>query len=85
LHRLTLRHHIGLGITEEQRVRWATLIAASADEAGLPEDPEFRSAFVAYVECGTRIARENAAPGATPMQNAPTPRWGWGEAPPYRG
>ena len=80
-----LRHHIGLGITEEQRVRWATLIASSADEAGLPEDPEFRSAFVAYVEWGTRIARENAAPDATPMQNAPTPRWGWGEAPPYLG
>jgi hemoglobin len=80
-----LRHHIGLGITEEQRVRWATLIASSADEAGLPADPEFRSAFVAYVEWGTRIARENAAPDATPMQNAPTPRWGWGEAPPYLG
>jgi hemoglobin len=80
-----LRHHIGLGITEEQRVRWATLIASSADEAGLPADPEFRSAFVAYVEWGTRIARENAASDATPMQNAPTPRWGWGEAPPYLG
>lgn len=78
-----LRHHIGLAITEEQRARWASLIAASADEAGLPADPEFRSAFVAYVEWGTRIARENSGPGASPPPAAPVPRWGWGEAPPY--
>jgi hemoglobin len=80
-----LQHHLGLGITEEQRARWAALIATSADEAGLPDDPEFRSAFVAYVEWGTRIARANSVPGATPPEHAPTPRWGWGEAPPYAG
>jgi hemoglobin len=80
-----LSHHIGLAITEEQRARWAALIAQSADAAGLPADPEFRSAFVAYVEWGTRIALANSAPGATPPPKAPTPRWGWGEAPPYPG
>lgn len=80
-----LKHHIGLGITEEQRARWAGLIAASGDEAGLPDDPEFRSAFVAYVEWGTRIARANSAEGASPPPDLPSPRWGWGEAPPYEG
>lgn len=45
-----LRHHLGLAITPEQRARWAQLIADAADEAGLPADPEFRSAFVTYVE-----------------------------------
>ena len=79
-----LRHHLGLGLTEPQRSRWAALIAACADEAGLPDDPEFRSAFVAYVEWGTRIALANSEPGATPMPEAPVPRWGWGEAPPYQ-
>jgi hemoglobin len=78
-----LRHHLGLELTEEQRSRWAALIAASADEAGLPDDPEFRSAFVAYVEWGTRIALANSQPGAAPMPDAPVPHWGWGEAPPY--
>lgn len=78
-----LRHHLGLGLTEAQRVRWAALIAASADAAGLPSDPEFRSAFVAYVEWGTRIALANSQPGAAPIADAPVPRWGWGEAPPY--
>jgi hemoglobin len=77
-----LRHHLGLNITEEQRRRWAQLIAETADDAGLPADPEFRSAFVAYIEWGSRIGLANSQPGATPPTEAPVPRWGWGEAPP---
>jgi hemoglobin len=79
-----LSHHLNLGLTEEQRSRWAALIASSADPAGLPNDPEFRSAFVAYVEWGTRIALANSQPGADPTPEAPVPHWGWGEAPPYQ-
>ena len=79
-----LAHHLDLGLTEEHRSRWAALIAQSADPAGLPDDPEFRSAFVAYIEWGTRIALANSQPGATPPPNAPVPHWGWGEAPPYQ-
>src|SRR2546429_7409197 len=80
-----LSKHLGMGITEEQRARWAQLIALAADDAGLPADPEFRSAFVAYVEWGTRIALGNSRPGAEPPPRAPVPRWGWGEAPPFTG
>ena len=79
-----LGHHLGLALTEEQRSRWAALIAQSADPAGLPDDPEFRSAFVAYIEWGTRIALSNSQPGATPPPEAPVPHGGWGEAPPYQ-
>jgi hemoglobin len=75
--------HLGLAIREEQRARWAQLISLAADDAGLPSDPEFRSAFVAYIEWGTRIALANSQPGATPPPKAPVPRWGWGVAPPY--
>jgi len=80
-----LRHHLDLSITPQQRARWAQLIAEAADEAGLPADPEFRSAFVAYVEWGSRIAMANSQPGALPPPQAPLPHWGWGEAPPYPG
>jgi hemoglobin len=80
-----VQKHLGLGITPEQRRRWVGLMSEIADEAGLPDDPEFRSAFVAYLEWGTRIALANSQPGATPPAAAPTPRWGWGEAPPYEG
>ncbi|MDX6667201.1 MAG: hemoglobin [Solirubrobacteraceae bacterium] len=80
-----LSKHAGLALTEEQRARWAQLMGLAADDAGLPADPEFRSAFVAYIEWGTRLAVANSQPDATPPREAPVPRWGWGEAPPYLG
>lgn len=80
-----LSKHLGLRITEAQRARWAQLIGLAADDAQLPSDPEFRSAFAAYIEWGTRIALANSQPGATPPPQAPVPRWGWGEAPPFTG
>jgi hemoglobin len=79
-----LAHHRGLAITPEQRLRFATLISRAADDAGLPADPEFRAAFVGYVEWGTRLAMHNSQPGADAPAHAPTPRWGWGVAPPYQ-
>jgi hemoglobin len=80
-----LAKHHNLALTEEQRERWVHRISRAADEAGLPADPEFRSAFMAYIEWGTRIALVNSQPGAEPPPEAPVPRWGWGEAPPYEG
>lgn len=79
-----LAHHRGLGITSEQRFRFASLMSLAADDARLPEDPEFRSAFVAYVEWGTRLALANSQPGAEVAPHAPVPRWDWGVAPPYQ-
>jgi hemoglobin len=79
-----LHKHVGLGITNEQRFRFASLMTLAADDAGMPPDPEFRSALVAYLEWGTRLALGNSQPGATVIEHAPVPRWGWGEAPPYR-
>jgi hemoglobin len=80
-----LAHHHDKAITEAQRRRWVSLLNDAADEVGLPADPEFRSAFVAYIEWGTRIAVANSQPGSTPPAHAPVPRWGWGEAPPWPG
>ena len=80
-----LARHRGLGITPEQRLRFASLMSLAADDAGLPDDPEFRSALVAYLEWGTRLAMHNSQPGAHDIPaHAPVPRWGWGEAPPYQ-
>jgi hemoglobin len=81
-HRMVAKHK-DLAITPEQRLRFGTLMSLAADDAGLPDDPEFRSAFIAYLEWGTRIAMHNSQPGADVPQEAPVPRWGWGEAPPY--
>ena len=68
----------------EQRFRFASLMSHAADDAELPDDPEFRSAFVAYLEWGTRLAQHNSQPGAEVVEHAPVPRWGWGEAPPFQ-
>jgi hemoglobin len=79
-----LTQHLGKSISEAQRRRWINLIIDAADEVELPVDPEFRAAFVSYLEWGTRLALANSQPGATPPQQAPVPRWGWGVAPPYQ-
>jgi truncated hemoglobin YjbI len=74
--------HLGRSLTEEWRARWVGLMAQSATEAGLPNDAEFRSAFVAYLEWGSHIAVENSQPNAQPPQRMPMPRWDWGTAGP---
>lgn len=80
-----LAKHRGLAITPEQRFRFASLMSLAADDAGLPADADFRSAFMAYVEWGTRLALHNSQPDAEVFEHAPVPRWGWGEAPPFQG
>jgi len=72
--------HLGKHLSQEQRARWMQLLLQSADEVGLPDDPEFRSAFVGYIEWGSRLAVINSQPGAVaPPADSPMPKWGWGE------
>jgi hemoglobin len=78
-----LAKHRNLAITPEQRFRFVSLMSLAADDAKLPDDPEFRSALLAYLEWGTRLARHNSQPRAKVIEHAPVPRWGWGEAPPF--
>ena len=79
-----LSKHVGLAITDELRLRFVTLLSRAADDAGLPNDPEFRAAIMGYAEWGTRLAQHNSQTGADIVAHAPVPRWGWGVAPPYQ-
>jgi CDGSH-type Zn-finger protein/truncated hemoglobin YjbI len=72
-----ISQHLGKGLTEEGRARWVELICLSAQEAGLPSDPEFQAAFRSYIEWGSRIALENSQPGAKPPPEMPMPSWWW--------
>ena len=72
-----LRHHLNREITEAQRRRWIDLLVTAADEAGLPDDPEFRATFMGYIEWGTRLAKIFSQPGATPDLDEPVPIWDW--------
>ncbi|MBA3807621.1 MAG: CDGSH iron-sulfur domain-containing protein [Solirubrobacterales bacterium] len=72
-----ISQHLDKGITLEQRALWVALLGRSADDVGLPADAEFRAAFIAYLEWGSRIAVENSKPGVHPPPKMPVPRWWW--------
>jgi len=79
-HARMIGHHIGKMLSEDHRQRWVRLLLQTADEIGLKSDPEFRSAFVGYIEWGTRLAVINSALTENPIDTtAPMPKWGWGE------
>jgi CDGSH-type Zn-finger protein/truncated hemoglobin YjbI len=65
------------GITEQLRARWVNLLVQASNDIGLPADPQFRTAFRAYLERDSRVAREEDTPGPTQIQNRPVPRWDW--------
>ena len=74
-----VRHHLNRHLSQTQRREWVALLLDTADELKMPDDPEFRSALVAYLEWGSRLAVINSQPGATADPNAAMPKWGWGE------
>jgi hemoglobin len=79
-HSTMIAKHLARHLTEQQRKRWVGLLLDTADELKMPDDPEFRSALVGYLEWGSRIAVINSATSENPVgESAPMPRWGWGE------
>jgi len=78
-HHAMITKHLGKHLTEAQRARWMQLLLECADSVGFPDDPEFRSAFVGYLELGTRLAVINSQQEKLGDVDATMPRWGWGE------
>ena len=75
-----ISRHVGKKLDETQRKRWVQLFLESADEIGMPDDPEFRSALVGYLEWGSRMAVVNSQTSENTInEKAPMPKWGWGE------
>ena len=71
--------HLGRHLTEPQRRRWVELLIDAADEVGLPADPEFRSAFMAKIEWGSRVAVMNSQLTDNPVAPGDhLPRFDWG-------
>ena len=74
-----IQKHLSKHLTEQHRRRWVQLLIEVTDEINLPDDPEFRSAFMAYIEWGTRIAIINSNETELAMNpEEPMPKWGWG-------
>ena len=75
-----IKKHLSKHLTEKHRKQWLAILVETADELNLPDDPEFRSAFMAYLEWGTRLAVINSNESDLSMSpDEPMPKWGWGE------
>jgi hemoglobin len=60
-----ISRHLDRHLTQPERAQWVRLLLEAGDEVRLPDDPEFRSALVAYLEWGSRLAVINSQPGAS--------------------
>lgn len=77
-HRQLISAHLHRHLSEQQRARWVSLLLETADEIGLPSDPEFRAAFVSYIEWGSRVALSvSQYDGEIPVDLDPMPHWDW--------
>jgi len=74
-----IQQHLNRHLTQTQRQEWVALLLDTADELKMPDDPEFRSALVGYLEWGSRLSVINSQAGAQVDAHAPMPKWGWGE------
>jgi hemoglobin len=77
-HQALLRSHLGLSITEEQRLRWMELMTGAVEKE-LPDDELLRRRVIEYFDWGTKIARDvSTSPVDEDLGDpGPTPRWSW--------
>lgn len=81
-HSAVLRIHSGNRDIGDLGRRFVACFVAAMDDAGLPDDPEFRTAMRAYM---TAAVDEVLAYGdAAPPAGLPMPRWSW-DGPPRAG
>jgi hemoglobin len=79
-HAHMISRHVGRKLDDTQRQRWVQLFLESADEIGMPDDPEFRATLVDYLEWGSRMAVTNSQLSEIPVdENTPMPDWSLGE------
>ncbi|QJY50099.1 group II truncated hemoglobin [Pseudonocardia broussonetiae] len=68
--------HGGNGDISDLGRRFVRCFVAALDDAGLPADPEFRTAVRAYMEWAVADVLAHEEPAAVPA-GLPMPRWGW--------
>ncbi|HEV7711502.1 MAG TPA: group II truncated hemoglobin [Asanoa sp.] len=71
--------HRHLKITDVQRERFVEVYLESLDEAGLPDDADFRAAIREHVEFGAHVAQQNslAETDADLHPIRAVPAWTW--------
>jgi hemoglobin len=72
-----LQMHAGNGDMTDLGRRFVECFVLSADDAGLPDDPEFRAALRAYMEWAVADVLVYSPVGSVAPAGKPVPRWTW--------
>jgi hemoglobin len=72
-----LHMHSGNGDMGDLGERFVRCFDDALDDAGLPADPEFRAAMLAYMRWAVDDVLAYAPHGAEVPSGAAMPRWGW--------
>ena len=76
-HSSVLQMHAGNGDLSDLGRRFVACFVAAADDAGLPQDPEFRAALRAYMTWAVDEILGYGPPGTIVPDALTLPRWGW--------
>jgi hemoglobin len=76
-HSAMLRLHAGEEVEDDLGSRFVACFVQAADDAGLPDDPDFRAALRAYMEWAVGEVLSYSPRDSTVPDDLPVPRWGW--------
>jgi hemoglobin len=76
-HSAMLDIHAGQGAETDLGERFLRAFVDAADDAGLPDDADFRSSLRAYMEWAVAEVLDYSPRGATVPSSLPVPRWSW--------
>jgi len=76
-HTFVLRMHAGNGAMTDLGRRFVDCFVHAADDAGLPDDLEFRACLRAYMEWAVAEVLTYGSPDELVADGLRLPRWGW--------
>jgi hemoglobin len=76
-HSAMLGIHAGQGAGEDYGSRFVACFMQAADDAGLPDDPDFRAGLRSYMEWAVGEVLSYSPVGVQAPAGLPVPRWSW--------
>ena len=76
-HSAMLGIHAGQGPMADLGARFVSCFVQAADDAGLSDDPEFRTGLRTYMESAVAEVLSYGPPESVVAAGLPLPRWGW--------
>jgi hemoglobin len=76
-HSAMLGIHAGQGAGDDYGPRFVACFMRAADDAGLPDDPDFRAGIRSYMEWAVEEVVSYAPHAAVVPVDLPIPRWSW--------